>query len=102
METFDLSRLQAADFELLLNDTFEIRFSGDIIEKASLVQTTRLSHYTPLERLPFSIVLRTAPGTPVFMQGIYRLSHPDLGALDLFLVPVASDSTGVSYEAVFS
>ncbi len=103
MEILDLSRLQAADFERFLNDgAFEIRFTGDIAERASLVQVNRLSHYSPLERTPFSMVFRTAPGAVIFSQGIYRMSCPELGTFDLFLVPIASDSTGVSYEAVFS
>jgi hypothetical protein len=35
-------------------------------------------------------------------QGIYRVDHDKLGALDLFLVPIARDSSGVSYEAIFN
>ena len=36
------------------------------------------------------------------LQGIYRVDHDKLGPLDLFLVPIARDKTGVSYEAVFN
>ena len=36
------------------------------------------------------------------LQGIYRLDHDTLGSLDLFLVPIARDNTGVSYEAIFN
>ena len=38
------------------------------------------------ERLQFSLVFR-GPATPVLPQGTYRLSHADLGELELFLVP---------------
>jgi len=36
------------------------------------------------------------------LQGIYRLDHDTLGSLDLFLVPIARDNTGVTYEAIFN
>jgi hypothetical protein len=35
-------------------------------------------------------------------QRIYRLEHDELGALDLFLVPIGRDDSGVRYEAVFT
>ena len=34
-------------------------------------------------------------------QGLFELSHPDLGALEIFLVPVGVDGTR-HYEAVFN
>ena len=35
-------------------------------------------------------------------QASYPLEHDELGALDIFLVPVARDEAGVRYEAVFN
>jgi len=52
-------------------------------------------------RTPFSLVFRSSPGAPL-PQHIYRLHHDDLGALDLFLVPIGPDEEGMRYEAVFS
>jgi hypothetical protein len=51
-------------------------------------------------REPFSIVLR-GPAEPILPQRIYRLEHADLGALELFLVPIAQDASVTRYEAVF-
>lgn len=52
-------------------------------------------------REPFSLVFR-GPVEPVLPQRIYRLEHPELGELELFLVPVAQDADGTRYEAVFA
>ena len=52
-------------------------------------------------REQFSLHFR-GPSTPVLPQKIYRLQHPDLGALDIFLVPIRRDSSGMTYEAVFT
>lgn len=54
-------------------------------------------------REPFSIIFM-GPHQPILPQAIRRLRHPDLGVLDLFLVPVGpdKDNTGIQYEAIFS
>jgi hypothetical protein len=40
------------------------------------------------------------PTSAPIEQKIYRLDHPALGPLDLFLVPIARDQAGVQYEAI--
>ena len=35
-------------------------------------------------------------------QGTYALEHEGMGAIDLFLVPIAKDEKGLRYEAVFN
>ena len=52
-------------------------------------------------RVPFSLVFR-GPVDPVLPQRTYPLRHAELGAFELFLVPVGRDATGTSYEAVFT
>jgi hypothetical protein len=42
------------------------------------------------------------PGDGPAAQGIFRLDHETLGALDFFLVPIARDKDGLRYEAVFN
>ena len=59
-------------------------------------------------RAPFA-VLFLGPLQPVMPQGIYRLEHDQLGALELFIVPVGpaepsapgQAATAMRYEAVF-
>jgi len=49
--------------------------------------------------IQFSLIFLGPEEAPV-AQGIYRLDHPALGALDLFLVPIGKDQSGVRYEAI--
>lgn len=44
----------------------------------------------------------TGPLEPFLPQRIYRLEHQHFGPLDLFLVPVARNADGFTYEAYFN
>ncbi len=35
-------------------------------------------------------------------QRTYDLVHPELGAMQIFLVPIGQDTRGIKYEAVFN
>ena len=50
-------------------------------------------------REPFSLEFLGPP--PAHGQGRYRLSHPGLGDLEVFLVPVGASDAGVAYEVSF-
>lgn len=52
-------------------------------------------------QIQFSLVFQGPADAPI-AQGIYRIEHDALGALDLFLVPIGKDHTGVRYEAIFN
>ena len=49
----------------------------------------------------FSLVFKAPCDAPI-LQGIYRVDHEKLGNLDLFLVPISRDQSGVRYEAIFN
>src|SRR5436190_14089531 len=49
----------------------------------------------------FSLLLQ-GPKDPCLPQKIYLLEHPELGQLELFLVPIGRDERGTRYEAVFA
>lgn len=49
----------------------------------------------------FSLLFRAPVETPT-QQGTFRLEHERGEALDLFLVPVKKDDTGLFFEAVFN
>jgi hypothetical protein len=51
-------------------------------------------------RLQFSLVFR-GPTEPALAQATHALDHPDLGHLDVFLVPIGPDAQGMRYQAVF-
>lgn len=46
-------------------------------------------------------LLFLAEGDPL-PQHLFRLTHAQLGELDLFLVPIQKKRTGIVYEAVFN
>ena len=53
------------------------------------------------EREAFALTF-LGPVEPLLSQATYRLVHEGLGALDVFIVPVARDAGAASYEAIFT
>jgi hypothetical protein len=94
-----LDRLTAADFEPLIGSAFAVDRAGGGAA-AELVSVTP-GRAGPGGRVGFSLVFRAA--TPAaWGQGTYPLTHPRLGRLDLFLVPVGREAGGLLLEAVFN
>lgn len=50
---------------------------------------------------PFSVTM-TGPRTPSLPQGTYAVQHPDLGVVDLFIVPAGRDAHSTQYELIFN
>jgi hypothetical protein len=100
----DLGQVGLGDFERRIGEAFHIRaVSGD----APAVEM-RLSEATALgdapegtSRAPFSILFH-GPADPTLPQAVYRFEHDELGALELFVVPVEPDAAGPRYQAIFS
>jgi hypothetical protein len=42
------------------------------------------------------------PSDPQLPQAVYRLTHEQMGDVDIFLVPIAKVGEGFRYEAVFN
>ena len=91
-----LETLSVADFVPLRGDRFVIAADGAEPFDAELVEVTEIDR-EPGGRAPFSLVFRGGPDPPL-AQGIHRVEHEQLGALEIFLVPIATDR----YEAVFT
>lgn len=53
------------------------------------------------QRAPFSLIFR-GPAEPILPQRTYPLRHDQLGAFELFIVPVGRDDAGTRYQAVFN
>ena len=88
-----------ATFADRLGDTFRVGEGADALE----LQLTDASAGIAREgaaREPFSLVFR-GPLEPVLPQQIYHFEHDELGAFDLFIVPVGPGEAGMQYEAVF-
>lgn len=91
-----------ATFEPLLGQAFTIGSGSDAIQ-ATLIEATNLreAQGAGLRSRQFSLIWRGPPGA-VLPQQIHTVSHPVLGALELFLVTVGPDDQGMRYEAVFT
>ncbi|HAM70326.1 MAG TPA: hypothetical protein DCM86_01625 [Verrucomicrobiales bacterium] len=54
----------------------------------------------PSSRAPFGLTFHL-PGSGFLPQQTYALRHPELGRLDLFLVPVRQQGNDLTLEAIF-
>ena len=100
-----LEKLTVATFADRVHETFRIDADGTPVDVELIEVTDLTSRGGPeagkRERAPFSIVFR-GPREPVPPQRIYRLEHAEIGAFELFLVPIGPDAQGMRYEAIFT
>jgi hypothetical protein len=99
------------DFDGRVGETFVLHLGADPVP-FKLAQVKGGAE-PPSRRPQFSLLFR-GPRTALRGQGIYRVEHAELGAHDLFLVPVGfapdeggaggtgGDAGGVLFEAVFT
>jgi len=85
-------------FQPRLNDTFRID-EGPL--ELKLVSCNQLKEHIGSVRTPFALLF-LGPVDPVLPQRIYALNNEQTGPLEIFLVPVARDRAGTTYEAVFN
>ena len=96
----DLATVECAQFAACLNQDFEIVFSDGTL-------AVKLSEARPLGtrpesiREPFALTFLGRAGLRL-PQGIYKLRNPQLGEMEIFLVPIAVDQTSSTFEAVFN
>jgi hypothetical protein len=86
-------------FEGHQNSKFQMHYGDSQTAELELVRVTDVG--SSERQKQFSLVFLGPLDAPI-AQGIYRVDHDKLGALDLFLVPIARDNSGVSYEAIFN
>jgi len=87
-------------FESLLGETVDLK-AGELSFKADVESVSLLRQNPGQERQPFSLVLQ-AHDASNHGQQTYQLSHPDLGVLALFMVPIGPGEEGMRYEVVFN
>ncbi|WP_457418934.1 DUF6916 family protein [Roseateles sp. P5_E7] len=97
----DVDPFTLARFEPLVGSRFTLRLGDDAGLPAQLIEARACGGAVPGGRQPFSLTFEAA-AEPALPQSIYRLEHPQEGAMEIFLVPVARRATGLHYEAVFS
>lgn len=93
-----LEELTLVTFEPLVGDPFAIEAGPQTLDL--VLETATTAGERPGGRDPFRLTFR-GPWEPVLPQAIYALRH-DLGTLEIFIVPIGRDESGVLYEAIFS
>ncbi|HNT25527.1 MAG TPA: hypothetical protein PKM21_14230 [Anaerolineales bacterium] len=96
--------LTSADFQPYLNQFFHISLEGQETPYALvLVEIKDLGPApTGQARQPFSLLFQNPDPKHYLLQRIYCLEHAQAGTLELFLVPVGPDRSGMLYEAIFA
>ena len=94
---FDIAQLKPEHFETLIGSNLPI-VDSDFSFTIRTVE--RLRSPSPRSE-PFTMSL-TAPPNTRGVQGIYHLRHPQLGVLEVFLVPTAPVDGQPQFEAVFN
>jgi hypothetical protein len=100
--SFMLEKLTHDDFFNRLHQKFLLHYEGGTME-TELIECRKLPSLgrPDRQRKPFAIIFR-GPRQPVLVQRIYKLEGSSMGPLELFIVPVGPDATGMRYEAIFS
>ena len=81
-----------------LGNSFRIYPDDSSLLDLELISATELGENSGR---PFSIVFR-GPKDTLLPQRIYRMEHGEIGAFDIFLVPIGPDEEGLLYEAIFN
>jgi hypothetical protein len=90
-----------------VKETFTVRLSDEHGLALTLDSVSGLPHGASpetapqLRREPFSLVFRGPLDAPL-AQHTYTFEHPALGAIDIFIVPIAPSAEGRLYEAIFT
>jgi hypothetical protein len=92
----DLSEITLAHFQSLTSQEFKLEGSEIAF---TLLEAKAQSTREGAARTAFSLLFASPVSAP---QGTYALLHDSFGRLEIFLVPIAKDGTGVQLEAVFS
>jgi len=96
-----LDKLTKESFEPIKGSVFTVRLGEDTTLPLELTVVAGNGLKGAASREQFSLHFR-GPATPALVQRTYRLEHPQLGALEIFIVPIRKDADGMIYEAVFT
>ncbi|EIC29892.1 DUF6916 family protein [Methylomicrobium album] len=96
-----LEALTKENWEACLNEDFQVQIDDRNAVDMKLVSVSGFGRSLNGRREAYSLLFQ-GPGQPVLVQRIYRVQQPQLGSMDIFLVPVGKDAGGIQYEAVFT
>jgi len=95
-----LDQLKVEDFLPLVGQSLDVEF-GAQRTPLEIKEASTINSPSPRATPAFHVVMRSRSNWRV-PQGIFRLHHPALGALDIFTVPIGPDGQGFCYEIVFN
>ncbi len=95
----DLKDVRLEHFAGLLGETFRVEVDGAAAVNLELTEATKAGGDRPDNA--FSVVFK-GPRERRLEQQIYDVEHGALGALSIFLVPIAERPDGYLYEAIFT
>jgi hypothetical protein len=96
-----LERLTIDDFGNRLGETFTATAAGGRILTLTLTSVDELSAPPDGGRKPFSLEFRDDAQDHVPQQTV-AIEHTEMGAFDLFVVPLGPGPEGMRYEAIFT
>ena len=102
-QTIALETVTADDFTPHVGAVFTLHTGdgGELPFTLSDVRNLGLPGATGKGRLPFALEFDGPPEVPL-PQHIYPLTHPEMGSLEIFLVPVGANADKRMYEAIFA
>ena len=103
-EVADLAVLTLERFAPLTGSAFSVDIGSPWNLRLELAEVAALSPQTSLTgafRAPFRLIFH-GPAQPVHPQATLPLLHPELGRIEMFLVPIGPDAIGMRYEAIFT
>ena len=98
-----MAPLTISDFLPRLHQMFEITLESGESYSLELIEVRDLGEAPSAEfRKPFALTLRNPDRTAYLPQRTYYLEHEQLGAMELFIVPLGPDASGMKYEITFN
>ncbi len=97
---FDLATASAEIFKAHLDELFHIT-DNDQPYGFQLIEVTPHDPNKDFDRIPFSLLF-SGPADVAFEQGTFPFTHPKLGDVHIFMVPIGERDGVMLYESVFS
>ena len=98
-----LEKLTIQDFASHQNEDFALELeNAGLSLKMKLIEVSEIGSPKPQEKRRAFALVFLGPSDYPLNQQIYRLTHPKMRELNLFLVPIGPNQEGLQYEAVFN
>jgi len=94
------ARLDVGEFQSRLGQEFCLGLGAGAELRLELTAVRDLGRRSDLST--YALEFRSPGERRHAPQGTYRLTHAELGTLEVFLVPIGPDTEGMRYEAVFN